>query len=447
MRLARIGAIIAGLLLGIVQGLVLVPHCTAADLARQADWQLRIRGDAKSRDFRIASIEPDSAAAGAGLRAGDRIVDIDGQTIATRYDLARASHRSKGNQPIRFTVDRDTGPVSVSFTPRARAKEAHPGLEVRYESATTDAGFAVGMVVTKPPGTTRLPAIVFIPWLSCDGIDYPDGAVDGWSRVLLEIARTSGMVLVRVEKAGFGDSTGPACADADLDADMAGYRAALKEVLRMPRVDPARVFLMGGSIGASLVPILAREVPVRGIVASGGFYKTWLEHMLEIERRRLALDGASPAQITAAMRGFADFYSLYLNGGRTPAQVSAQRPDLAPLWYDEPEHQYGRPARYYQQVQKLDVAGAWSEVKVPVLVIYGEYDWIMSRDDQDLIVETVNRRREGLARLVVVPRMSHNLERFESRQRAFAEQGATPVSGVAPEIVRFVDEVLATPPG
>jgi len=446
MRLARIGVIIAGLLLGIVQGVVLVPHCSAAELARQADWQLRIRGDAKARDFRIASVQRDSPAAAAGLRTGDRIVEIEGQAIATPDDIARARHRSKGAQPIRFVIERDMARATIAFTPRPRAKETHPGLDVRYESATTDAGFAVGMVVTQPAGTARLPAIVFIPWLSCDGIDYPDGPVDGWSRVLLEIARTSGMVLVRVEKAGFGDSTGPACADADLDADMAGYRAALKEVLRMPRVDPARVFLMGGSIGASLVPILARDAPVRGIVASGGFYKTWLEHMLEIERRRLALDGASPAQITAAMRGYADFYSLYLNGGRTPAQVLAQRPDLAALWYDEPEHQYGRPARYYQQVQKLDVAGAWSEVHVPVLVIYGEYDWIMSRDDQDLIVATVNRRHQDLARLVVVPRMSHNLELFESRQRAFAEQGATPATGVAPEILRFVRDVLAMPP-
>jgi len=59
----------------------------------------------------------------------------------------------------------------------------------------------------------------------------------------------------------------------------------------------------------------------------------------------------------------------YLNGGQTPGQVIAQRPDLKPLWYDQPDHQYGRPARYYQQVQALDVAGAWAEVKVPVLLL------------------------------------------------------------------------------
>ena len=331
--------------------------------------------------------------------------------------------------------------------PRVRPREAHPDLDVRYESATAGPGFAVSMIVTQPKGGGRLPTLVFIPWLSCDAVDYPKGPVDGWSRTLLELARTSGMTLVRVERAGMGDSTGPACANADLDADMAGFRAALRELGRLPQVDPARVFLFGGSIGGALVPILARELPVRGIIASGGFYKTWLEHMLEIERRRLGFEGRTPAQVTAAMRGYADFYARYLNDGLTPAQVIAQRPDLKPLWYDQPEHQYGRPARYYQQVQALDVAGAWSEVKVPVLVVYGEYDWIMSREDQDLIVATVNRRREGLARLVVVPKMSHNLELFDSPQRAYAEQAPKPATSVAPEILRFVRDVLAMPPG
>ena len=329
----------------------------------------------------------------------------------------------------------------------AAPRESHPDLDVRYESAPTAAGFTVSMIVTQPKSGGRLPTIVFIPWLSCDAVDYPKGPVDGWSRVLLEIARTSGMTLVRVEKAGMGESTGPKCAEADLDADMAGYRAALGAIARLPQVDAGRVFLFGGSIGGALVPILAREASVRGIIASGGFYKTWLEHMLEHERRRLAFEGRSPSQITAAMRGYADFYDRFLNGGQTPGQVIAQQPNLKPLWYDKPDSQYGRVARYYQQVQALDAAGAWADVKVPVLVLYGQYDWIMSRDDQDLIVETVNRNRPGRARLVVVPRMGHNLELFDSPQRAYTEQGAQPATNVAPEIIRFVKDVLAMPPG
>ena len=39
--------------------------------------------------------------------------------------------------------------------------------------------------------------------------------------------------------------------------------------------------------------------------------------------------------------------------------------------------------RYYQQVQALDVEGAWERVAVPTLIVWGEYDWIMGRDEAE----------------------------------------------------------------
>jgi membrane-associated protease RseP (regulator of RpoE activity) len=124
MRLSKVVLIIAGMLLGVLQGLG-IPHCLAAELPRQSDWQLRISADPNTRDLRIASVQSGSPAAQAGLRSGDRIVEIDGQPVATAYDIARARHRSKGDQPVRFTVERDAARSTIAFTPRARPKESH----------------------------------------------------------------------------------------------------------------------------------------------------------------------------------------------------------------------------------------------------------------------------------------------------------------------------------
>ena len=336
------------------------------------------------------------------------------------------------------------GTMHCAVAADGRPRETHPGLDVRYDTVRTAAGFTVQTITTVPQGKSGLPAIVFVPWLSCDPVDYPRGPGDGWGTMLIDLVRTSGYVVVRIEKSGMGEGTGPACANADLEADVAGFRAALAWVVKMRDVDPTRVVLFGGSIGASLAPILARDAALAGIVVSGGHYKTWLEHMLEIERRRLRFAGRSPSQVNAAMRGLADFYALYLNGGMMPRAIAGQRPDLAPLWTDAPEHQYGRPARYYQQLQAQDIAGAWDDVRVPVLVVYGEYDWIMSREDQELIVATVNRHRAGTAKLMLVPRMDHHFTQYDSPERAFAEQGGVYARAVVPEILRWIDATLAS---
>jgi pimeloyl-ACP methyl ester carboxylesterase len=60
---------------------------------------------------------------------------------------------------------------------------------------------------------------------------------------------------------------------------------------------------------------------------------------------------------------------------------------------------------------------------VPVLILYGEYDWIMSRDDQDLIVKIVNKRHPGKAKLILYPKMDHNLDVYETLEKAFRGEG------------------------
>jgi pimeloyl-ACP methyl ester carboxylesterase len=270
-----------------------------------------------------------------------------------------------------------------------------------------------------------LPAILLVQWLSCDSIESPLGATDGWSKTLQGVAERSGFVLMRVERPGIGDSEGPDCSECDLEADMAGYRAALAALKRYDFVDTDNLFLLGASIGGALAPVLAQDERVRGLIVSGGFAKTWGEHMLEHERKRLELSGKSLAEIDEAMRAFIDFYSLYLNNRMAPGEVIRSKPALASFWYDEPGGQYGRPAVYYQQVQKLNVGAAWAKISAPVLILYGEYDWIMSRGDQDLIADIVNRRHPGNARLTVHPKMDHNLDIYDSLEKAFKGEGRT----------------------
>src|SRR5262249_55329246 len=124
-------------------------------------------------------------------------------------------------------------------------------------------------------------------------------------------------------------------------------------------------------------------------------------------------------EINQAMRGYAELYNDYLYGGLTPGRVLELHPGLARLWTDAPDGQYGRPAAYFQQVAKLDVEGAWEKISAPGLVLHGEYDWIMGRDDQERIVQIVNARHPGHGTLVELPRTDHNLDVYPSAEDAF----------------------------
>lgn len=290
---------------------------------------------------------------------------------------------------------------------KSGGKESYSGIAVDYGSVSGPAGTRLRTIVTRPSGAERpLPALFLVGWLSCDSVEAPASARGSIPAMLRGLAAQSGMLFVRVDKPGVGDSEG-VCGDTDFAAELAGYRAAFRQLLSRPDVDRARVFVFGWSNGAGVAPLVPEGAPVAGYVVSGGWVRTWYEHMLEYERRQMTLSGKSPGEINDAMKKEEELYDLYLNRSMTPGAVLEARPDLASVWADEPERQYGRPSRFYQQLQKLNLEGVWSAVDAPVLSIHGEYDSIMGREDNERIPAIVNARHPGYGTFVERPRMDH----------------------------------------
>ena len=409
----------------------------AEPLARRGDTGAAVMPPQEGKPARIVRFREGSVLQAAGLRVGDELVALGGKPLTeAQFGEYR---RLKAARGVRFTALRAGERIEVGVDVPPMREEAIEGLEVRYGEAASEKGYRVRTYTTRPRGAAgRLPVIVFIPWLSCGPVESPLSAGDGWTRMLRDVMSGSAMQLVRIEKPGLGDSGGPDCAESDLEHDMAAFRAGIRAALDDPGVDPARLYLFGGSIGGALVPVLAREFDVKGIIVTGGYARTWLEHMLDIERRRLTLSGKPPAEVTAAMRAFAGFYDRVLNGGKTPAQVLAEQPAWKALWYDAPEHQYGRPIRYYQQLQRLEVEDAWHKVKVPTLIVWGEFDWIMGRDESDRAAAILATRDPRLVSYVIRPGMNHHFEVFPDALAAFKEEGGKYDAGAARAMLEWL---------
>lgn len=345
--------------------------------------------------------------------------------------------------------------------PDSLPRRANAPVE-QFRNATVELGAVQGArghrvrtLITTPRAAGRLPAVFLVGWLSCDSVEVRPDAKDGVSRLLRQIIEESSAVVMRVDKPGVGDSEGD-CRETDFTTELSGYRAAFASLRSHSRVDPARIVMLGISNGGGFAPLVAESTgspavtgsgatagaAVAGYVSIGGWSKTWFEHMIELERRRLALEGRPAGAINADMKSLALFHAAYLLEGRTPAEVIAAHPDLKPIWYDEPGHQYGRPASFYHQLQSLDLAAAWSKVSAPALIVWGEYDWIMSREDQSFVVDLVNARKPGNARLLSVPAMDHSFSTHPNAKAAYDRMGAGNYpDAAAAEILRFIREV------
>lgn len=300
--------------------------------------------------------------------------------------------------------------VAAVLAQQAPKREHFANADVLYDWVTNSHGEKLRTFITRPRNTAaKVPVIFFVGWLSCDSMEYPDGETDGFGALILRLIDQSGYATVRMDKPGAGESQG-ICAKADFQSELEGWQAAFASLAKYAFIDPTRVFVLGMSNGGGFSPLVTRGHPVRGYIAASTWGRTWYEHMLENERRRLTADGKSPAEVNQAVKVFTQFYDLYLIQGMTPGQVLTQHPAWKALWYDSPDGQYGRPAAFYQQLQSLNLGELWQNVTAPVLVVYGTGDTIMSRADSNAISETVNRTHPGNARNYIVENMNHLFE-------------------------------------
>jgi dienelactone hydrolase len=236
------------------------------------------------------------------------------------------------------------------LTPLVR--ERMPGAEMEYGSVSAS-GARLRTIVSIPSNLAgRAPAVLLVPGGGCGSVDTPlspDVAQPG----LIRAIGARGFVTMRVDKSGTGDSEGPPCASIGYQEELAGYRGALQALKAHRAVDPARVFLLGISLGGVFAPILANESAVAGIVAYG----------------------------TIA---------------------------FAPTSYP------GRSERFFREFASVDVLAAWAKVDARVLVMHGTYDETTTRDDHEKIVRIVNAAHPGLAEHREFDRLDHCWSRHET---------------------------------
>jgi uncharacterized protein len=357
----------------------------------------------------ITRVIPGSAAAQAGLAAGDTLTSLAGVVTPDTAAFLAEMHRLHAGQQVEITVVHDGVTQHRTIALGTPANESDPDVTTIYGAVEVDGSQRRTLVTVPNNATGRLPAVLVLGGIGCYSVDVASNPQDPYLRLTHAISR-AGFVTMRLEKSGVGDSQGPPCDQVDFAAEERGYAAALRALRSDPHVDPSRIYLFGHSIGTVEAPRLAAQQPVAGIIVAEAVGRDWPEYEVRNLRRQLELSGESPSDVDTALLEKQECLVRLLLEQQPEAQIERSMPSCK-------THNgvYPVDAAYMQQVAPLDIIGAWEKVHVPVLAIYGRSDFVTEEADHQRIVDVVNAAHPGSATFVAIDGMDHYLSKGTPR--------------------------------
>jgi dienelactone hydrolase len=157
--------------------------------------------------------------------------------------------------------------------------------------------------------------------------------------------------------------------------------AAVQLLRAEPRVDPARIVVVGHSLGGMLAPrIASRDPSIAGIVLMAGATRQSLPDMITAQFAYLAtLPGADTTALAASRR------ALEVPMQRVRTITAADTADTAPI--------AGAPASYWYDLAQYDIVATTRALGQPVLVLQGERDYQVRSEDVTEWERAVGPRR------------------------------------------------------
>jgi CubicO group peptidase (beta-lactamase class C family)/pimeloyl-ACP methyl ester carboxylesterase len=402
----------------------------------------------------LERIFPDTAAAEGEFKPGDVILGIGGTRVTDVPTFLANIAEKRAGDVVSLEFVRDGVKAEKRVTLKELPREKGDGYDVIYGSVTSR-GVRLRTILTRPKGQGRHPAVMLLQGgHTCFSIDNPVGEPHGFTRIARSLAG-QGFVTLRVERPGCGDSEGGPLRDVDFDTELEGYKQALGMLKQIDFLDRDRVFLFGHSMGGIMAPLMAVELPVRGIAVYGTTAETWFESVVGQRRRLASLDGTNPAVVNDEVLLHARFWYGLSVEKKTPREIREQSPDIPKriwdLWVIDDKYVADRHYKFYHQIAQRNLTEVWTKVaatrlslgekvssaKAPaepvyprVLSIWGTADWLAARPQADWIADVVNRVQPGNGLFFALDSVDHSFFRAASPEESY--RLFKPAKGVPP---------------
>ena len=368
----------------------------------------------------IDEVIPDSTAAAAGFQKGDVLLALNHARIAGIGPFVQAIASRKAGAEVTIELRRGEDLRQEKVTLKGRPFERSDAYDVIY-GAVSSKGARLRTILTRPKAEGKHPALFLIQGIGLASIDNPVGGLSSYKTIVDKFTRHE-FVTLRVDKPGCGDSEGGPARDVDFDTELDGYRQALKMLTTRTDVDSDRIFVFGHSMGGVMAPLLAAEIPIRGIIVYGTITRTWTEYWLENLRRQLELAGANPSAIDRDLRAEAALTTYLYADNKSPKEIIELYPHLRERIEQnitEEKYFFDRSLKFYRQLAAKNLGLAWESFSGHALAIWGRADFVSNEDDHALIARIVNQEHPGHGTFVAMDGIDHGFNRAATRLESF----------------------------
>jgi alpha-beta hydrolase superfamily lysophospholipase len=340
-------------------------------------------------------------------RDGERIVRIGDRDIHGPRDAALALSGLPAGAEVAVDVVKGGERVHRKVKLDAWPREQSEDFETLYGAVEAE-GRKLRTVLTRPKGKGPFPAVLFVQGIGCFSVDNVPFKYS--YRTMTDALTRRGFATLRVDKPGAGDSEGRPCAQVGFDDEVRAYQAALAAFSQLELVDRERLYLFGHSMGGVMAPLIAQAAKVAGVAVFGTVYGSWLAYELEQGHRQDLLSGKDPAEVARLDALRERFVSAFYVDNVPLDELALRAPDLMKeleLPPDGKSYAGGKQGTYVQEAYRAPLTKAWMDYGGRVLALFGSSDFVSSRGDHERLVEEVNSRRPGAARLVILEGVDH----------------------------------------
>jgi dienelactone hydrolase len=251
----------------------------------------------------------------------------------------------------------------------------HPALAqggdiIERDTVVTTGAIKLPATLTLPAGAARAPAVVLVHGSGPNDRDETVGANKPFRDLAHGLAR-KGIVVIRYEKRSRAAPLSFMGRRFTVDDEVVDDALSAAALLRgLPEVDPARVVVLGHSLGGTLAPRIGqRDTALAGLVILAGATRP-LTDMIEAQFAYLrSLPGADTAAMDKALAGMAP--GLAAVRALTPADSGATAVF------------FGAPAGYWLDLAGYDPVRVAETLPMPILILQGGRDYQVTAKDLD----------------------------------------------------------------